>query len=288
MCVWHFGVTAGYTLPSDPAENPYIWGTWYDKLTRLNYEFVRFHLPSDQLLLKGLAACVLVGVGRIRLRDLRAPAFVEMLVLAVAFVAMYIALPMGYSEAWYVDVRPLALVSVCLILACANLPARRSWLSVPAPVLATVLAIPLVASNLVYLERHLTRDEVWLRQYRSVVAAVPVGARVLPIATHGSEGHINPYLHAASYIAIDREGLMPYGFTADTANPEKYLRYVHKPYRPDEKWYVNHGSGSVDWRSVASDYDFVLATKPFDARRLPLRTTPVAENGSAELLAINK
>jgi hypothetical protein len=109
------------------------------------------------------------------------------------------------------------------------------------------------------------------------------------VATHGSEGHINPYLHANSYIAIDREGLMPYAFTADTANPEKYLRYVHKPYRPDETWYLSRRPpGSVDWRSVVSDYDFVLATKPFDPRRMPLRTTTIAENGSAELLAINK
>jgi hypothetical protein len=289
MCVWHFGMAVGYTLPGDPAENPYTWGTWYDKFAGLDYEFIRFHMPSDLLMLKGLAVCVLVSAGRVRLRDLRAPAFVEMLVLAVVFVAMYIALPMGYSEAWYVDVRALALVSVCVILACANLPTRRSWLGVPGPALAILLAIPLAASNLVYLQRHMTRDEAWLRQYRAIVAVVPPGARVLPVATHGSEGHINPYLHANSYIAIDREGLMPYAFTADTANPEKYLRYVHKPYRPDETWYLSRRPpGSVDWRSVVSDYDFVLATKPFDPRRMPLRTTTIAENGSAELLAINK
>jgi hypothetical protein len=288
MCAWHFGVAVGYTLPSDPAENPYIWGTLYDKFLRLNYEFVRFHRHLDLQILIGLAACVLVSAGRVRLRDLRESAFIEMLVLAVMFVAMYIALPMGYSEAWYVDVRPLALVSICVVLACASLPAGRSWLRVPGPALAIVPAIALVAGNLAYLERHLIRDQAWLGQYRAIVAAVPVGAHVLPIDTHGAEGHVNPFVHANSFIAIDRRGLMPYAFTADTANPEKYLRYVHKPYRPDEKWYVNRSRGDVDWRSVASDYDYVLATKPFDPRRIPLRTTTVAENPSATLLAINK
>ena len=288
LCAWHFGVAVHYTLPSDLAANPYTWGTLYDKLIRLDTEFIRFHSPSDLLMLEALIACVVVGAGRVRMRDLREPAVVEMFVLAMTFVAMYVALPIGYPEVWYVDVRPLALMSLCVILAWANLPAARPWLRAPSAALATVLATALVASNLVYLTRHLNREQTWLRQYRAIVAAIPVGAHVLPVYTQGSEGHINPYAHANSFIAIDRGGLMPYAFTADTANPEKYLRYVHKPYRPGETWYVDRRGDSVDWRSVASDYNYVLATKPFEAKRIPLPTTTVAENGRAELLAIDK
>jgi hypothetical protein len=288
MFAWHFGVAVGYNLPGDPIENPYTWGTLYEKFTRLDYEFVRFHRHSDLPMLIAFVACVLLSVGRLRLRDLRESAVLEMLVLATMFVAMYIALPMGYSEAWYVDVRPLALVSVCLILACANLPAGRSWTRVPGVALAIVLAMGLVAGNLSYLKRHLIRDQAWLTQYRAIVAAVPVGAHVLPVYTHAAEGSIAPYLHANSFITIDREGLMPYAFTADTANPEKYVRYVHMPYRPDEGWYCKHRWGIIDWRSVASDYDYVLITKPFESRRIRLPTTTVAENGTAALLAIKK
>ena len=287
MCAWHFGVAVGYTLPGDPIENPYVWGTLFGKLIRLNYEFVRFDIRRDVPMMIGLAACMLMSAGRVRLRDLRESAVLEMLVLALAFVVVYVALPMGYSEAWYVDVRALALVSVSVILACANLPARFSWRRIPGSALATVPAVALVAANLAYLKRELTPDQAWLTQYRAIIASIPVGAHVLPVTTLESQGHISPFRHAHAFITIDREGLMPYAFTADTANPEKYLRYVHKPYAPPEVWYIDR-TGGVDWRLVARDYDYLLVQQPFDARRIPLPTIPMARNGSAALLAIDK
>jgi hypothetical protein len=194
---------------------------------------------------------------------------------------------MGYSQAWYVDVRALALASLCAILACANLPADSLWARVPGPALATTLATALVAANLFYLGHHLARGQAWLAQYRAIVAALPVGARVLPVMTHRRDGHIAGERHAHAFIAIDRDGLMPYAFTADTANPEKYLRYVHKPYAPVEHWYLEHQDREVDWRSVARDYDYVLVDEPFDARRIPLALTRVTENGTAALFAID-
>jgi hypothetical protein len=236
----------------------------------------------------GLLGCLLLCVGRVRLRDLGNSAVLEMLLLAATFVAIYVILPMGYSEAWYVDVRALALASVCVILACANFPTVSIWARVPGPALATTLATALVATNLFYLERHLARGQEWLAQYRAVIAALPSGARVLPVGTHPRDGRIAAERHANAFITIDRDGLMPYAFTADTANPEKYLRYAHKPYAPVEHWYLEHEESDVDWRSVARDYDYVLIDKPFDTRRIPLPLTTVTENGSAALLAIDK
>jgi hypothetical protein len=150
------------------------------------------------------------------------------------------------------------------------------------------LATVIVAANLFYLERHLARGEEWLAQYRAVVSALPVGARVLPVMTQHRDGHIAAERHAHAFIAIDRNGLMPYAFTADTANPEKYLRYVHRPYAPVEHWYLEHQDRDVDWRSIARDYDYVLVDKPFDRARIPLALTTVTENGTAALFAINR
>jgi hypothetical protein len=288
LCAWHFGVAVGYTLPGDPIENPYTWGTVYGKLAGLDAEFVRFRFRWDALMGLGLAICMLLFVGRVRLRDLRHATVLEMLLLAATFVAIYVILPMGYSEAWYVDVRALVLASLCVILACANLPTESLWARVPGPALATTLATALVAINLFYLERHLARGQEWLAQYRAVVAALPVGARVLPVMTRPRDGYIAGERHAHAFITIDRDGLMPYAFTADTANPEKYLRYVHKPYAPLEPWYMKHQDRDVDWRSVARDYDYVLVDKPFDSRRIALPVTTVTENGSAALFAIDR
>ncbi|HEU4627642.1 MAG TPA: hypothetical protein VFS52_22995 [Steroidobacteraceae bacterium] len=285
---WHFGVAAGYTLPGDPIENPYTWGSIDQKLAGLDVELVRFRPPWDAAMALGLALCMAVSVGRVRLRNLLDSPVLEMLLLAGTFIAIYLVLPMGYSEAWYVDVRALALVTLCLILACAMLPSVTPWARKSGPALATFAAAVLVALNLVYLERHLARGLAWLGQYRAVLAALPTGARVLPVVTRSRDGYIATQRHADAFITIDRGGLMPYAFTADTANPEKYLRYVHKPYAPVERWYFDRAERSVDWRSIERDYDYVLIDKPYDARRIPLALTTVAENGSAALVAIRK
>ena len=287
LWAWHLSV-GGYTLADDPEESPYTWGGLSTKIRSLDFEFVRYHTRWDLAMMAGLAACLLLSVGRVRLPHLRDFAVLKMLVLVVTFVAIYMVLPMGYSEAWYVDVRALALASVCLVLALASLPAGTVWARVPCSALALALAAILVAMNLVYLERHLSRSGAWLREYRAVVTAIPVGAHVFPISTQPGEGNIAPNRHADAFVTIDREGLTPFAFTADNAGPEKYLRYVQRPYAPDQRWYLRHAWESVDWQSVARDYDYVLIEKPFEGARIGLPTELVAENRTAALLAINK
>jgi hypothetical protein len=287
LWIWHLSVQ-GYTRSGDPAENPYHWGGLHHKMYRLGFEFFRYHPRWDLMMALLLAICLLVSVGRIRLRHLREPAVLEMLLLSLTFVAVYIVLPAEYSEASFVDVRALAPASFCLVLAFASLPDESRWARVQCSALAIGLAMVLVSLNLIYLERHLSRHVAWLADYRAIVAQIPYGAHVFPIVTRGNEGGIAPNRHADAFITIDRGGLMPYAFTADTANPEKYLRYVRKPYRPDENWYLNRAWNSVDWRSVAREYDYVLIEKPFDARRVGVRTSQVADNRSAALLAIDK
>ena len=77
---------------------------------------------TDVLLVLLLAACLFARTGIPRWRDLRQPLVLEMLVLAVLFVATYFALPIGYSEAYYIDTRPLPFASFFFIAACLALP----------------------------------------------------------------------------------------------------------------------------------------------------------------------
>ncbi len=89
-----------------------------------------------------------------------------------------------------------------------------------------------------------------------------------------------------AFASIDRDAIVPYLQTGDTGNPQKYLRYRHRPYAPDQLWYGNRPPGSVEWGRVACEYRFLLVTKPFDPARLSLATAVTAENSSASLLAI--
>jgi len=66
----------------------------------------------------------------------------------------------------------------------------------------------------------------------------------------------------------------------------KYFRYLHRPYAPYEEWYLEPVPARVDWFCVACDYDFLLAMKPFDARRIGVSTKTVFENGTVAPLAV--
>jgi len=288
LLVWHFVITGGYDRPDDPIENPYTWGSAYEKVTRLGTAFLRFDGLRDLVLAEVFGACVLIRIERGRLRDLSSPAVQEMLALAAAFLAMYVALPMQYSEAWAIDVRPLALVSVFLLVACTCLPPRRTWRGGRGAAVAVVLALALAVANLTYLSRHLQRDQAWLSQYREVVARLPEGGRVLPVYTLNLEGVVSPFVHANGFITIDRAGLIPYAFSGDTANPQKYFRYVRRPYRPDELWYVDHAADPVDWPQVLRDYDYLLVTRPYDASRIKVPARVLAQNEAAALLVISR
>jgi hypothetical protein len=146
----------------------------------------------------------------------------------------------------------------------------------------------LAVANLAYLARHFVVESAWVAQYRSVVAAIPVHGRVLPVYTHGGEGSVVPYLHVSGYVSMDRAAVEPYVFAGDNGNPMKYFRYVHRPYDPPEDWYGEIPRPPIDWHSIARDYDFIMITKPFDPNAFALATRTVAENSAATLLAIQK
>ncbi len=286
LLAWHFAAARTISEPGDFVANAYLWGTWYSKFARLGNEFIRYSPRTDAMMVVLLAACMFLIVGRPRVRDFRHPIVTEMLALSVTFVVMYFVLPIGYSEAWYVDIRPLPLASLFLVFACLAVPQSDSGGLTVRTSAAVLLAAVLAIVNLAYLTRHFVHDGQWIARYRAVVAAIPHRGRVLSIFSSGREGAIVPFMHVDSYATIDREATTPYVFAADNGNPMKYFRYVHRPYDPEQLWYGDVPPRTVDWTAVARDYDYLLLTEPFDLRRLGLRTNTVARNSSAMLLAI--
>lgn len=288
VLAWHFAIGVHYREPTDPVVGAYLWGTWYSKFARIGSEFFHFVPYTDVLLVALLATCLFARTGIPRLRDLRQPLVLELLALAVLFIATYFALPMGYTEAFYIDTRPLPLASFFFVAACFALP-RPDPLTHPRhEPLALTLAALLAIGNLAYLARHFIAERAWVAQYRTVVAAIPVHGRVLPVYTRGGEGAVVPFLHISGYVSMDRAAVEPYVFAGDNGNPMKYFRYIHRPYDPPEVWYGDIPRDPVDWQTVARDYDFLVITKPFDPGVFKLPTRTVADNSAATVLAIQK
>jgi hypothetical protein len=179
-------------------------------------------------------------------------------------------------------------VSFFFIAACLALPRPDPIAHALREPTALLLAALLGIGNLAYLTHHFVAERAWVRQYRSVVAAIPFHARVLTIYTYGGEGAVVPFLHTSGFVSIDRAAIEPYVFAGDNGNPMKYFRYRRRPYDPMEEWYGEIPRPKVDWQKVSQDYDFLLVTKPFDPGVLGLPTRPVADNPSAMLLAIVK
>ena len=283
--IWHFASGYAFRAPGDLVEVPYLWDGLRGKLPRLRSEFARSG-RGDGLMSLLLAGCMLLYVGRVDVRTFKSPRVLEMFALTAAFLGIYFALPLGYPEAYYVDIRALPLACLFWIFGMINLRRIETAGRKRRQIVAVGMACMLAIGNLAYLVEHFTEHRAWLTQYRQVIHAIPRNARVLPVYTHGPDGAVVPYLHAYSFAIIDRDNVVPYLQTGDTGNPEKYLRYRQRPYMPAEGWYGDIDAPKVDWRAVACAYDFVLITKPYDIRRLQVPLTPIAENESASLFAL--
>ena len=288
VLIWHFAVASHYREPGDIFLPTYSWGTWTSKFQRIGSQFFHFAPRTDLLLVALMAGALIVRVGVPRWRDLRQPLVLEMLALTATFLAMYFVLPLGYSEAFYVDTRPLPLVSFFFIAACLALPRPEQGMRSSRERFAVALAALLAIGNLAYLTRHFLADRAWVSDYRALAAAIPFHGRVLTIYTHGGEGSFFPFLHTSGFVAMDRAAIEPYVFAGDNGNPMKYFRYTHLPYDPPEDWYGEIPRPPIDWRRVRQDYDFLFITKPYDPNVLGLPTRPLTENSTATLLEIAK
>lgn len=282
---YYFVFAVGYRQPGDLVENPYLWGPVLLKIYDLAGELYRYGTRTDSALFVLLLASVVCYVGR--LRDWRQDKVAEPLTLAGLMLIVYVALPRGYSEAYFVDVRALPLATLFTLIAVMRGGSPDPLKPSGQPALGIALALLLATINLVYLAQHFQTHNRWLQQYRAVVARIPEGSRVLPIYTQISDGRVFPFRHAFAFALIDRGAFVPYLQTGDTGNAQKYIRYLHRPYAPPENWYNEPDSASPDWPRVTCEYQFILATEPFDPKRLgTLQTKLVARNASAALFKL--
>jgi hypothetical protein len=288
LFAWHFGVASGQRLAGDGVSSTYYWGSLLGKARGILWPFQRFSLGTDRWLLIMFIVC-LVWPYRTRhaLQGFTDPLVGEMGVLAIAYLGVYIVLPLSLSDASWIDVRAIPLAAMFLLMASLAAAGRGpSSNRTVADAVPLLLAATLAVANLVYLDRHLGALDAWLARYRTVVSAVPTGAYVLPVYTNTRDRPIKSTLHAASLLAIDRAAIIPYFFSGDQGEPMTYFRYKHRPYAPQETWYVEPGAGEVDWHRVACEYGFLLVMKPYEPARFAIETRPIAENDAAALLAI--
>jgi hypothetical protein len=292
MFAWHFGVAAGYGADTAIAFSPYEWGTVYGKLARLPSEFLRYSGRADWLMLALFALALIWLVRSSMHRSLLASAdILEPAALCLVFLVLYVVLPVGYSQAYDVDVRPLVFIPLLVLLACLQLLNQCGPQSGVSAGVAAILVVLLVGGNLAYLDKHLERSDRWLNEYRQIVAAIPPGAHVMLVNTRrGETKSVNSLAHAGEFAVIDRGAFTADMFSLNAGNPMKYFRYIKRPYVPDEEemWYRAWPKIPVDWTAVACDYDYLLVTKPFDAGRIHLTVRTVTENPSAALLAVPK
>jgi hypothetical protein len=180
----------------------------------------------------------------------------------------------------------------------------------------------LAVVNFAYLVLHLAKNDAWANRYREVVAAIPAGARVLPIYTAPSQMDIEPFRHVGSFVTLDRRAIIPYLFSGDRGDLMKYFTYRTRPYMAEESWYKSREYWAtateatyevqgrrytwrfqyaradhqwemsqlvpVDWNRVACEYDFLLPIMPYQENFLEIPTKAVAYNETAALLAVDK
>ena len=327
LLVLYFGLLEGPHHAASPEIYSLDWGTVRGKIYGLQNEFFRYGGRTNHPLMLLLAFCLLWPVRReLRLRRLLAPAVLEQIALAVAFLGVYVVLPGTYSGAAYVDVRALPMIVLFILFAVLHLDAgarRETGQSCSelagAPALAA--AVVLAAVNLIYIGWHLEDDNAWMQQYRAVVGGIPRGATVLPIYTrpHATYGHLE---HADSFVLLDRQGLTPYIFAGNLGDPMSYFSFLRPPYAPVEQWYQLQAIWNrspvltfrtqgqsyswrfrynpdehdwqpavlapVSWGAVACQYSYIIATQPYDAGAIEVPTRILAANASAALLAVDR
>jgi hypothetical protein len=292
------------------------WGGLLQKLNSLLMEFQGFggHLAEPLILLLGL--CILWPIRHSLSRQAWAkPVVLEQLAIALAFVVVYLAMPRETQYAAFIDLRALPMIVLFIIFAVLYVPpedsAGRDFGTTPAVALVMLLAV----GNLAYLMYHVGQNNAWMSRYRAVVQQIPAGATVLSIYAD-RQTDTRPFLHAGSFVVLDRGGITPYLFSGDRGDPMVYFRYLHRPYRPEESWYdaqrlrkqtatatetAAQLSGTQgdddkpwyadtappDWSRVACDYDFLLITVPFDPQLIEVKAHTVAENHSVALLKVD-
>lgn len=275
LFAWHVAFRGGQEVGEAVQPEPVA------KVLRVVAPFVPFREPVEVLIALAFLATLAVPVLASRGRAWPWRAW-ECSALAAAYFAMYLVLPEVQGAVWGVDFRALPfawLFAVIAVVLVVEARMSRRWL-LPAAALA------LTAAHVAALWPELGAQDALNRSYRSVAAAVPPGATVLPVVTRPRQGLLSPSAHAASFATIDARAVVPYTFSGDQSAPMPYFRFVRKPPpHPDQWWYVNDDA-PPSWRGLLEGYDYALVQLPVQWSRVPLRGRVVAGSDAVVLLEL--
>jgi hypothetical protein len=212
-----------------------------------------------------------------------AAAGTEQLLVAGALALLYVITPTDVGVTAYLDVRALHYAS--LFLVCAGVRCAEPHPKVRSMQLAAASIVAVL--NLVYLAAWMLPQNAALGNYRLLAGRIPAGATVLPIDTRAptlAHHYDDPFRHAGAYATLESHALTPYLFAGDRQPHLSYFRYTNRPYAPDLLWYSN--GAPVHWERVLREYRYLLVTGPWDARKIPVPYTVVAQNDVAALLEL--
>jgi hypothetical protein len=284
----HFILTQHVVSGAAPA----TWGSWSSKILLLSAASVRFHLmPVELPLLVAFLAIALLANPR---RSWPSQSL-ESLLIACVFLLIYALLPSEKDTVTQLDVRALPYALQWLTFAGVQLADRchrRVWAQ-------AVIAMIFALVNLGYVAFEMLPQNAALGLYRAIAAAAPAGSAVLPINTRPAIGRYRPFYHAGDYATLDAAAETPYLFAADASGSSiPYFSYVRRRPAPWEGWYhpghylLNSVQPPTEmtpsWDSIRRDYQYLLITLPWDATRVPLTYSVVAQNNVAALLRIRK
>jgi hypothetical protein len=171
----------------------------------------------------------------------------DWVIIALAMLLAYIALPVGYGDGWNIDIRALPVLFVVLLAAVRV--GRRGWWLAP---LAALLFVARV-TDVTHYFRGVQPELAGLAQSFQMT---PPNAKVLPVVEGSGEDAIFAYYaHFWAYGVIARGWYSPYLFRIPGLLP---LVMTQELYDPDGFWDLSYDS-APDWQQVRQDYDYVWA-----------------------------
>jgi hypothetical protein len=271
------------------AARPYVWSGPHAKLQALFGYFHDFDPGTDGLRRLGFAAALgatllaqVIGGGARAGRALLRAAL-PFVGSAGGCLLLYALLPASQGELFGIDLRALPVAIVFVTLAALagfdGESLRRGW----AGRLALLLALLLPAANVAYLAHSLRPADEAQNDVRTMLLALPRGARVLTIVTRIDDHML---LHAGAFALLDRDAHYPYLFSGDQGHPQAYFRYRNRPYAPSQFWVERQLP--VDWPGVRREWPYLLVIGPATGLALPLATRLLAATPGAMLLQVRQ
>jgi hypothetical protein len=257
------------------------------KLLALASPWLRFPLRWDWPVLLGIGLTMVLLVIRaapaVRSRA-RDELVNDLFFPVVALAGAYVALPQAQGRAWDVDVRMLPFLGYFLLLwLLSNGRPEQSSSGSDGRLLqpGRVLLVTCWVSLLVLL------IQIWpyngeAHKYWEALKRIPEHQVVLAVSTHPYLGRLLPMHHEGSLYAAFREGVAPAVFSSENgAFPFFVPREPYAP--PPDLWYIRN-LPAPKWENIASTYDYLVVSKPFDSSRLPRPAPPVFTENEAAIV----